>query len=75
MGVQQVAIGGLDKNILTDFWVDKMGIKKIGSYRGEVRLSILIFLIHLDIVMKDQSHQNALCWTSTDVIATERECR
>lgn len=37
LGVQQIAIGGLDKAALSSFWVDTMGIKKVGSYRAEVR--------------------------------------
>ena len=35
LGIQQVAIGGLDKGALSSFWVDKMGIKKVGDYRAE----------------------------------------
>lgn len=35
LGIQQVAIGGLDKGALAGFWVEKMGIKKVGDYRAE----------------------------------------
>lgn len=35
LGVQQVAIGGLDKNKLRKFWVDIMGLTFGHSYRSE----------------------------------------
>lgn len=35
LGVQQVAIGGLDKGRLAGFWVDIMGLEKTGSFRSE----------------------------------------
>ncbi len=35
LGIQQVAIGGLDKNLLSAFWVDTLGVKKVGTYRAE----------------------------------------
>ena len=35
LGIQQIAIGGLDKKALSNFWVDKMGISKVGDYRSE----------------------------------------
>ena len=35
LGVQQVAIGGLDKNKLRKFWVDIMGLMFGHSYRSE----------------------------------------
>jgi len=35
LGVQQVAIGSLDKPALTKFWSDTLGIPKIGSFRSE----------------------------------------
>jgi len=34
LGLQQIAIGGLDKEVLSNFWVDILGIKKIGSYES-----------------------------------------
>lgn len=35
LGVQQVAIGGLDKNKLKAFWVDLMGLRYGHSYKSE----------------------------------------
>ena len=35
LGIQQVAIGGLDKGALSSFWVDMLGVKKVGEYRAE----------------------------------------
>jgi len=35
LGVQQVAIGGLDKNKLKAFWVDIMGLRYGHSYKSE----------------------------------------
>ena len=35
LGIQQVAIGGLDKQVLSSFWVDTLGIAKVGTYRAE----------------------------------------
>lgn len=35
LGVQQVAIGGLDKSEMTKFWVDIMGLEKIGEFQSE----------------------------------------
>jgi lactoylglutathione lyase len=36
LGVQQIAIGALDKKVLSDFWVGKLGIEKVSEYRSEV---------------------------------------
>ena len=35
LGVQQVAIGSLDKAALTNFWSNTLGIPKIGTFRSE----------------------------------------
>lgn len=35
LGVQQIAIGGLDKNKLRRFWVDIMGLRFVHSYENE----------------------------------------
>ncbi len=35
LGIQQVAIGGEDKNKLTRFWVDIMGLEKVKSFQSE----------------------------------------
>ena len=35
LGVQQIAIGGLDKAPLSHLWSDLLGVPKIGSYKAE----------------------------------------
>jgi lactoylglutathione lyase len=35
MGVQQIALGHLDKNVLTEFWSGKLGIPKVGNFQSE----------------------------------------
>lgn len=35
LGVQQVAVGGLDKGALRRFWVDTLGLRPIRTYRDE----------------------------------------
>ncbi len=35
LGIQQVAIGGLDKERLKALWVDKLGLEVAGTYRSE----------------------------------------
>jgi lactoylglutathione lyase len=35
LGLQQVAIGGLDKQRLRTLWVDTLGLETTGSYRSE----------------------------------------
>ncbi len=35
LGIQQVAIGGLDKSTLATLWVDKLGIPVTGHFRSE----------------------------------------
>ena len=35
LGVQQIAIGGLDKKPLREFWIDTLGLSDEGSYRSE----------------------------------------
>ena len=35
LGIQQVAIGGLDKEALSAFWVGTLGVKQVGTYRAE----------------------------------------
>ena len=34
LGIQQVAIGALDKDRLLEFWVGLLGIRKIGNYQS-----------------------------------------
>ena len=35
LGIQQVAIGGLDKGILTALWAGLLGVEKVGDYQSE----------------------------------------
>lgn len=35
LGVQQIALGGLDKNVLRHFWGDMMGLTIEGNFRSE----------------------------------------
>ena len=35
LGVQQVALGHLDKNVLLGFWSETLGIPKIGNFTSE----------------------------------------
>jgi lactoylglutathione lyase len=35
LGVQQVAIGALDKGALTRFWIDVLGLERTGNYRSD----------------------------------------
>lgn len=35
LGIQQIAVGGLDKNPLRKFWVDTLGLALSGNYRSE----------------------------------------
>ncbi|CAM9436161.1 unnamed protein product, partial [Laminaria digitata] len=35
LGLQQVAIGGVDKKALTRLWTDTLGVEKVGSYESK----------------------------------------
>jgi lactoylglutathione lyase len=35
LGIQQIAVGGLDKQALRRFWIDLLGLSSTGSYRSE----------------------------------------
>ncbi len=35
LGIQQIAVGGLDKNRLRNLWVDTLGLDLSGNYRSE----------------------------------------
>jgi len=35
LGIQQVAIGGLDKSALSGLWTGLLGVEKVGDYRAE----------------------------------------
>ncbi len=35
LGVQQIALGGLDKSRLAQLWIDRFGIPKTGHFRSE----------------------------------------
>lgn len=35
LGLQQIAVGGLDKQALRTFWIDTLGLTATGTYRSE----------------------------------------
>ena len=35
LGIQQIAVGGLDKQALRGFWIETLGLTAAGSYRNE----------------------------------------
>ena len=35
LGIQQIAVGGLDKNRLRNLWVDTLGLELSGNYQSE----------------------------------------
>lgn len=35
LGLQQIAIGALDKAVLSNFWVDLLGCEKVSTYKSE----------------------------------------
>jgi lactoylglutathione lyase len=35
LGVQQIALGGLDKSALAELWVDRFGLSRVGTFRSE----------------------------------------
>ncbi|MFO1434025.1 MAG: VOC family protein [Candidatus Competibacteraceae bacterium] len=35
LGIQQIAVGGLDKNALRKFWVDTLGLTLSGTFKSE----------------------------------------
>ena len=35
LGIQQIAIGGLDKEALTGLWTGLLGVEKVGDYVAE----------------------------------------
>jgi lactoylglutathione lyase len=35
LGLQQIAVGGLDKGALRHFWIDMLGLEAVGTYRSE----------------------------------------
>jgi lactoylglutathione lyase len=35
LGIQQIAVSGLDKNLLRTLWVETLGLKLSGNYRSE----------------------------------------
>lgn len=50
LGLQQVAIGGRDKNALTALWTGLLGIPRVGSYRSETEN------VHEDILQLGSGH-------------------
>jgi len=35
LGIQQIAVGGLDKRPMREFWIDTLGLSDEGNYRSE----------------------------------------
>ena len=35
LGIQQIAVGGLDKRAMREFWIDTLGLTDVGNYRSE----------------------------------------
>lgn len=35
LGLQQIAVGGVDKNALRKFWIDTLGLEVTGTYKSE----------------------------------------
>ena len=35
LGIQQIAVGALDKSSLRTFWVDTLGLEVVGTFRSE----------------------------------------
>lgn len=35
LGIQQIAVGGLDKKPMREFWIDTLGLSDEGNYRSE----------------------------------------
>ena len=35
LGLQQIAVGGLDKGALRHFWIDILGLESVGTYKSE----------------------------------------
>ena len=35
LGIQQIALGGLDKGALAGLWVDRFGLPRVGTFRSE----------------------------------------
>ncbi len=35
LGIQQIAVGALDKTELGRFWIDLMGLERVGNYRSD----------------------------------------
>ena len=52
LGIQQIAIGSLDKEKLNNFWVDLLGIKRIGYYVSKViRSTYIYYIILFDVLL------------------------
>lgn len=58
LGIQQIAIGGLDKDELSKLWVDTFGLTKVSSFKSErenvdedvLRLGNGPFAVEVDIM-------------------------
>lgn len=43
LGIQQIAIGGLDKHKLQTLWIDMLGLELTGTYKVTVKMSTKTF--------------------------------
>lgn len=58
LGIQQIAVGGLNKSKLAGFWVDIMGLEKVHSFKSEsenvdediLRIGKGAFAVEVDIM-------------------------
>lgn len=57
LGVQQVAIGATDINLLRDFWIGALGISKIGEYKSEVKI---ISITKLSLSLRYTQKENVI---------------
>jgi lactoylglutathione lyase len=66
IGIQQIAIGGLDKGALSDFWNGLLGIEKVGEYVNEaenvdedvLRLGSGLHAVEIDLMQPIDPHRS-----------------
>ena len=67
LGIQQIAIGGLDKGALTGLWTGLLGVEKVGDYVAEsenvdeniLRLGSGSHAVEIDLMQTDRPGQVA----------------
>ena len=58
LGIQQIAVGGVDKEALRKFWIDTLGLDDVGNYRSEsenvdediASMGAGAFKVHVDLM-------------------------